>query len=866
MFSLMRSLTLRYLLQRWDRSILVALSISLGVATLVSARLLNRCVDAAAMDTTIPVDVADLYVHNGEPGVDAAVADELRAAKIPGIRRIEPFVVLRVTMPELGGRFAVAFGTEVSRRANSELRDFDQWKLSFTLVDNPQAFLGRPVAIGRRLYEERKRHGRADTDPVAIRYTNVTEQFHIVAVIDVAKDSPIAPYADNLILMDVAQAAKLMRRPGQGGDRLTRVDLFLEKDADVEAVRHQVETLVGQRANVRTPEANRKSTEAVIGGVKLIFHLCSLGALVIGLFLVYNALSVTVAERRHDIGVMRSLGATRGQIARLFAIESVILGAIGSLPGIPLGVALSELAISLFGAAELTSAFLNAESSFRPVLTWSTGIFAVMGGMITALLAALIPALLAATDEPADAIRRSPSASRKMIRRLHRLACIALVIAGLIVFYVRWQLPSGMGALLSMAMILIGLLLATPIFVGVLARLVHPFCRWFFGVEARLAVDNLIRSPARTGVVIGALTAAMSLMILTSGLRKSLIEPIDDWLREVIRADAFLFRGNMVSANSSMTPMEPEIHGQLRALPGVERVVGLRFYRPEYRGTFILMIAMDATDYKRAIRARVPEGLPTLDLMEKLPDGNYTIVSENFAARWDVKIGDVVTVPGPRGQIDLTVIGIGRDYSWSQGTIFVDRKKYAELFDDHLVDAYHVFFLPEANHDTTYESVRQYADREGLLVQNRESVRIYFAAMLDRIFEIAFLQQVIVSIVAVLGVVMALLISVLQRRRELGLLRAVGATQPQVLKSVLAEAMLMGLLGTILGFLMGLPMEWYLLRVVMFEDTGLLFDVLIPWQGALGIGLLSVATATIAGLLPALHAVRLNIPDAIAYE
>jgi len=183
-----------------------------------------------------------------------------------------------------------------------------------------------------------------------------------------------------------------------------------------------------------------------------------------------------------------------------------------------------------------------------------------------------------------------------------------------------------------------------------------------------------------------------------------------------------------------------------------------------------------------------------------------------------------------------------------------------------VVDQYQVFFEPGADFDTTYEAVRRHTERNGLLVQDRESVHLYLGGMLDRIFVIAYLQQIIVAVVATLGVVMALLISVLQRRRELGLLRAVGATQPQVLKSVLAEAALMGLLGTALGLLMGLPMEWYLLRVVVEEETGFVFDLLIPWKEALGIGLVSVLTATLAGLVPALHAVRLRIPDAIAYE
>jgi putative ABC transport system permease protein len=151
-------------------------------------------------------------------------------------------------------------------------------------------------------------------------------------------------------------------------------------------------------------------------------------------------------------------------------------------------------------------------------------------------------------------------------------------------------------------------------------------------------------------------------------------------------------------------------------------------------------------------------------------------------------------------------------------------------------------------------------------VINQDALKDYVREVIDRLYRIAYLQQVVVGIVAALGVVMALLISILQRRRELGTLRAVGATQGQVLKSVMAEAMLMGLVGTVLGVLVGLPLEWYILRVVVFEESGFLFPVIIPWLPALGIGAIAVALAALAGLGPALHAVRINIAEAIAYE
>src|SRR5262249_51952114 len=142
----------------------------------------------------------------------------------------------------------------------------------------------------------------------------------------------------------------------------------------------------------------------------------------------------------------------------------------------------------------------------------------------------------------------------------------------------------------------------------------------------------------------------------------------------------------------------------------------------------------------------------------------------------------------------------------------------------------------------------------------------FLSDLINRIYLLAYLQQVVVGVVAALGVVTALLISVLQRKRELGLLLAIGVTPGQVLRSVLAEALLLGLFGTALGILIGLPVEVYVLKVVLVEESGFVFDVLFPWREALGIAAASVLTATVAGLLPAWRAIQTRIPDALQYE
>jgi putative ABC transport system permease protein len=151
-------------------------------------------------------------------------------------------------------------------------------------------------------------------------------------------------------------------------------------------------------------------------------------------------------------------------------------------------------------------------------------------------------------------------------------------------------------------------------------------------------------------------------------------------------------------------------------------------------------------------------------------------------------------------------------------------------------------------------------------VVTRDAYRDEISRVLHRFYGLLYAQQFLVGLVAMLGVISALFISVLQRRRELGLLRAVGATRGQILRAVLAEATLMGLIGVVIGFFAGLLLEWYVLRILILDEAGIVFPVLVPWVACVVVFGLSVLSATLVGLWPAYHATRLRIPEAIAYE
>ena len=511
---------------------------------------------------------------------------------------MQPLVFERVSLPDLDGRVAILVGAEVSTQllttdnplkakvtpkgaallpqfapVREAILDGD-FKKAGQLWDRVP---GRLVMVSKPIYDEwLARTG--GNKPFLLRYAGRDIDCLPIGVVEFDPDSPVALLGKNFIGMSVGQAIQTVRPlpplAAVGGGlgevaaeafappKVNRIDLFLEPGADKEAVTVAAAKVVNRRADVRTPDAQRRSTQEIVSGLQIGVLMCSAGAMIVGLFLVYNAMAVTVAERRTDIGVLRSLGATRVQVILLFAAAAALLGFIGAVLGVPLGIVLAEITIGQF-RAELASMFLNPE--VNPThLSWTTAALAVLAGVATAVFAALVPAIQAANDDPAHVVRRSAAGAKGVWRLVHRVACVGMVGTGFAMILLRFELPHRVGSVGGMMAVLVGLLLAAPILVGVLVALLRPLVRATCPFALRLAFDNLSRAPGRTGVVIGALGAGVALMFQTAGVGRSNEEPVVAWITQVVQADHFVFSGNMTAANSSNSPMAAGVARDLR--------------------------------------------------------------------------------------------------------------------------------------------------------------------------------------------------------------------------------------------------------------------------------------------------------------
>jgi putative ABC transport system permease protein len=313
--------------------------------------------------------------------------------------------------------------------------------------------------------------------------------------------------------------------------------------------------------------------------------------------------------------------------------------------------------------------------------------------------------------------------------------------------------------------------------------------------------------------------------------------------------------------------MDSALGQEIAKLDGVEAALPVRFNKVNFRDHLVFLSAADVrgaygVDRSRAIPAEA------LALYRELSEQSGTaVVSENFSALYGVERGDTIALPSPHGPVIFRVIGKLPDYTWNLGTILVNRADYIKSWEDPTVDVFNVYVRPGQEVRAVQEAIlRKLGPAHGLFALTRAELITRIDGVIEGLHGIAYAQQLVVMLVAALGVVMALLISVLQRRRELGLLRAVGASPGQVIRSVLAEAALMGAIGTAIGLAVGIALEWYVLKVLILEESGFLFPLHIPWAEGLLIAGAAVAIATLAGLWPALVTVRQRIPEAIAYE
>lgn len=859
MLSLFRTLSLSQWRRHPARLGLMVVSVALGVAAWTTTRMLDRTLGEALRASSSPLGgAADLYVSHGDVGVSRALASRLAA--VAGVASVRPLLVRRVLLQGPVRRSVVLLGVDLAaeraRAATLGLSIRGAPPTAFAQA----ALLGRtPVAVGEALDAELPTESRW----LDILAGGTPRRLWRVGVLEA--QGAAASLGGHVLLTDVRAAGRLI------GDenRVTRLDVSLAPGTDRERARARLAALVQGTAEVLTPEAHDGRVQDALASLRIGFSLCGAGALVLALLLTAVSFAVGVAERRTEVGLLRALGAGRSQVGRLFLAEAFALGLAGSVLGFPLGWMVAHVCCGPM-LRVVGDVFVPLDARGPHSGAWLC-LGAVAAGIATTLIAAALPTASAALREPLAALAKGPVGEP----RSHMAACLtgsagafALAVLG---FAIRSGLDPRFRVYATLLALLVGTFLLIPMLTALAAHVLRPIAQALLGPPGRIAADRLIRHPGSVALAIASLAGGTALILQTGGVIHGNEEAIRGWVDTCIAGDLFVTSGGPLSASGQTLPMRDEVGPLIEFTAPGARAVAFSFrYLPWQRAgreSRVLVVALDSRAYCEANRDRNPP-LPDLEKYRLLSQPATAIVSQNFAALYQVGAGDTIALPGANGTVRLRVVGTVVDFSCDRGVVMVDRARCGAEFGVAGVDVLSVAAPRGAHVEQLARSISQasWATEQALVVVPRGVLRAHILGMVGRLYAVAYVQEITAALVAALGVATALLISVLNRRRELGLFRAVGATPAQAIGVILAEAGLMAVVGTALGLLMGMALEWYVLRVVLFEETGFLFPVRFPWAHAEVIGVSALGGALLAGLGPALRAARLPINAAVAYE
>jgi putative ABC transport system permease protein len=665
---------------------------------------------------------------------------------------------------------------------------------------------------------------------------------------------------ENAILMDIAGAQRALNRFG----RVDRILIKLTANSNLEEWQKKLSGVLPPGVQVRPQGTGTEENQKMLAAFRWNLRLLSYIALVVGAFLIYNTISVSVVRRRSEIGIVRALGAARRDVLAAFLGEAACLGLAGALVGLPMGRIMAGGAVKLM-AATVESLYVSSRPGAIALTPYSLALALVIGVGV-AVISALSPAREAMKVSPVDAMAQG---RREYIARTYkgRDLAIAAVLAGLAALASRMPAFAGKPFFGYLATILLiaAAAYAMPALVNFISRIAAGVLGKLFGVEAMLASRSLAASLRRTSVLVGALATAVAMMVSVGIMVGSFRQTVVSWMSHQLPADLYLRPAGDVAADRHPT-ISLELTEMIAKLPGVAAVDRLRAYQISYDGMPATLASIDLQAVRAYRHSDFLSGRPTSEVLEQLRGKNNIIVSEPFTYKHKVKAGDTIMLPLGETRARFQIVDIFYDYASERGHILMDRDVLLKFLPDETPTNLAVFMAQNAKAEEVRKEIQEAAAGHRILIFSNRDLRTEAVRIFDRTFAITYALEAVAVIVAVMGVAGALIALVIDRRRELGLLRFLGASSGQIRKMILVEAGLLGLLANLAGFVLGYFLSLILVFVINKQSFG--WTIRFHWPVAVLLGALTVVyvATVVSGLYPAQVAVRLNPLEVIHEE
>jgi putative ABC transport system permease protein len=622
--------------------------------------------------------------------------------------------------------------------------------------------------------------------------------------------------------------------------------------------RHLGEGLQAERSETRT----RQMSDQLQGfRISLLFFAGT--ALFVGAFLVFNALSMTVLERTRELGMLRALGSTRAMIARSVLAEALILGLLGSVLGVLFGYGIAKGLVYLFDNAfqfEITTLVLSPFALVSAI---------VVGVAVTAL-AALYPALRAGRASPVEAMR-ARSGTTGVARRWRRSSIFPPLFGLLLVgvgapwiYYLAKNLSASLDGLIYASGIaavvgaFLGVSLVIPVLVRPLAALFSPLLRLFFGVEGRMAAANATRNRGRTALTASALMVGISLVVAFAALGGSVLGSIGSYLDGSLGSDYVVQPANQ---NSDVT-FSQDLPRQISEIPGVEKTTTLTSTFLRHGAESNIVFGVDQ-NYPEIFRVNYAAGGP--EAFSRLGDGT-ALVGKQLAEARKLHVGSMIELPTPEGSKEYRVEGILDNEIIGGGSgIYLSKETLARDFNESEGEFLAIKAVPGTDRGQLTKEIEDVLkDYPQFSLYSNAEWKAQIESDFDRQYVFFYAIMGVSVAVSAFGVVNTLSMSVFERTREIGILRAVGTTRLQVGRLIIDEGVVISLIGCLVGVGVGSALGY--LFVLGSGAGGFEVHFYYPKLPALAALLSGLLIGVFAGLLPARSAARKSIVEAVQYE
>ncbi|MFD9395349.1 ABC transporter permease [Streptomyces sp. NPDC060000] len=647
-------------------------------------------------------------------------------------------------------------------------------------------------------------------------------------------------------------------------DKATSISVDAAQGVSDAVLERRVVAAVGTATyDVKTADEQAKSSAEALGGFLDVIKYVMLGfagiAVLVGVFLIVNTFSMLIAQRTRELGLLRALGADRRQVRRSVLTEAVLLGLVGSTLGLAAGIGLAA------GLIKLMSAFGMNLNAAEMVVGWATPVSAYVVGVGVTFVAAYLPARRAATVSPMAALADADIAGTG--RPLRVRAVVGTVVGALGVAALAGcasaSKTASAASLLGLGVVLtlIATVIAGPLLVRPVIRVLGGAFPALFGSVGRMSQRNALRNPRRTGATAAALMVGLALVGGMSVASASMSKSFDQQIDKTLGAD-------FVVQNANFTPFSEEVTDAVRDTGGVGLVVRQRFAPVAVRLPDGKRVETTATGYDDRVDDVAHVTYAAGGTAAALADGAIGMDAD-FAADHGVRLGSVLPVQFPGDRTTSLKVGALTDQDTGdgfgmQGGLFVGIATVERYVPDGQDSALYV----NASSGTTGDQLRPRLERTLAAypqVQARDQAD-YKKLVHDQIAVLLYLVYALLGlaiVIAVLGVVNTLALSVVERTREIGLLRAIGLARRQLRRMIRLESVVIAVFGAVLGLALGLV--WGVCIQQVLELQGMKAFA-VPWGTLVAVMVGSAVVGVVAALLPALRASRMNVLAAIAHE